>query len=100
MAGRPPGTPNKDKPFRAALIRQIAAAENDPDRLDRIAKALADKAEAGDVQAIREIADRLDGKVPQGIVGDNESDPISIQTTDDRELARLIMAIFRSAKVD
>src|SRR5262245_26554875 len=30
----------------------------------------------GDVAAIREIADRLDGRVPQAIVGDDESDPI------------------------
>lgn len=32
----------------------------------------------GDVPAIREIADRLDGKVAQAIVGDDELDPINI----------------------
>lgn len=31
----------------------------------------------GDVPAIREIADRLDGKVPQAVVGDGEHDPIN-----------------------
>jgi hypothetical protein len=36
----------------------------------------------GDVAAIREIADRLDGKVPQSIVGDDESDPIRYAITD------------------
>lgn len=31
--------------------------------------------EKGDVQAIREIADRLDGKVPQGVIGGDPDDP-------------------------
>jgi hypothetical protein len=67
--------PAKDKPFRAALVRKIVAAENDPDALDRIAEALKAKALEGDVQAIREIADRLDGKVPQGVIGGDDDDP-------------------------
>ncbi len=28
----------------------------------------------GDVQAIKEVADRLDGKVPQGLIGGDEGD--------------------------
>jgi len=32
----------------------------------------------GDVSSIREIADRLDGKVPQAVVGDDEHDPVGI----------------------
>lgn len=32
----------------------------------------------GDVPSIREIADRIDGKVPQALVGDNEQDPINM----------------------
>ena len=37
----------------------------------------------GDVSAIREIADRLDGRVPQAIVGDDESDPIRYAISDE-----------------
>ncbi len=40
-----------------------------------IAEALVDKARSGDVQAIKEVADRLDGKVPQGLIGGDEGDP-------------------------
>ena len=64
MAGRPLGAENKDKRFKAALIRY---ADADPRRLDELAKTLWDTAAGGDVTATREIADRLDGKVPQGI---------------------------------
>jgi len=48
------------------------------DRLRAVADALVTKAIQGDVPAIKEIADRLDGKVPQAIVGDNEHDPINM----------------------
>ena len=81
MAGRPPGSVNKDKPFRDALRMEIAAAqdENDTKSLRRIARALLEKGADGDVPAIKEIADRLDGKVSQPIDGDGEGGPIAIQ---------------------
>lgn len=35
--------------------------------------------EQGEVSAIRELADRLDGKVPQGVIGGDDADnPINI----------------------
>lgn len=68
----------RDKPFRDALRMEIADADGDFKRLRKIAAALADKAETGDVQAIKEIADRLDGKVAQAITGDDELDPIKV----------------------
>lgn len=76
--GRPIGSPNKDKPFRAALRRQ--ASEN-PDLLDKIALKLLELAASGDVPAAREIGDRLDGKVPQAVVGDNEHPPVGFIVT-------------------
>src|SRR4051812_36245020 len=57
--GRPIGSVNREKPFNVAL--QIAL-RRDPLRLRRIAEKLAQKAEDGDLAAIREVADRLDGK--------------------------------------
>jgi hypothetical protein len=78
MAGRPPGAQNKDKPFRQALRMELAAAGEDLKRLRAIARALLDKAETGDTAAIKELADRLDGRPAQAVVGDAESDPVHI----------------------
>ena len=41
-------------------------------KLREVADALVSRAIAGDVQAIKEVADRIDGKVPQALVGDSE----------------------------
>jgi len=57
----------RDKPFRDALRMEIASAGEDHKALRAVAVALLGKAMMGDVQAIKELADRLDGKVPQGI---------------------------------
>lgn len=78
-----PGGRKKEKPFRDALRIAIAAAteDNNPRALRRIACSLLDRASEGDVAAIREVADRLDGKVAQGIIGGDDDDaPVQIQT--------------------
>jgi prolyl-tRNA editing enzyme YbaK/EbsC (Cys-tRNA(Pro) deacylase) len=77
MAGRPKGSENKDKPFREALRMELAAAGRNHKQLRSIAKALLAKAETGDVVAIKEVADRLDGKAPQAVIGDAEN-PINL----------------------
>lgn len=79
--GRPAGSENKDKPFRDALRKAIADAGDDRPRLRNVANALLDKAEGGDVQAIKEIGDRLDGKVPQGHDG-GDGGPITVKIID------------------
>jgi hypothetical protein len=78
---RPPGSENKDKPYREALRRAIARAdqnENDPHALDRIAERHLAQAASGDMQAIRELADRLDGKATQLLGGDKEAGAVNI----------------------
>jgi hypothetical protein len=57
----------RDKPFRDALRMQLAAAGDDHKALREIADALIVQAKTGDIQAIREIGDRLDGKPAQAI---------------------------------
>ena len=69
--GRPIGSVNREKPFNDALR---IALRGDPLRLRRIAEKLAEKAEEGDLGAIRELADRLDGKPPQAHTGEVSSD--------------------------
>jgi hypothetical protein len=66
----------RNKPFRDALRVEIAAAGDDNKALRAIARALMEQAAGGDIQAIREFADRVDGKVPQGHGGDDELGPV------------------------
>lgn len=64
-----------DKIWRDAIMRAVRRLNGDPvmghgpkeQRLDRLADALVCKGIEGDVAAIREIADRLDGKAIQAI---------------------------------
>lgn len=64
MAGRPPS----EKTFANMLRVAIKEAHSKgKDRLRAVADALVEKGIAGDVPAIREIADRLDGKVQQDV---------------------------------
>lgn len=64
---RPKGAQNKDKPFREALRMELAEAGDNHKALRRVARALIAKAAEGDVQAIKEIGDRLDGKPSQAV---------------------------------
>lgn len=66
VKGRSGTNKGKDKPWSDAL--RIAVFRDDVDgkrRLLKIAQACADAALAGDMQAIKEIGDRLDGKPAQ-----------------------------------
>src|SRR5437588_9384696 len=69
--GRPIGSTNRQKPFNDALR---IALRGDPLRLRRIADKLATLAEGGDLGAIREVADRLDGKPLQAHKGEDGGD--------------------------
>jgi hypothetical protein len=71
--GAPKGNTNSSKNNRlwAETIRR-AVVQSDAERLRRIAEALLNKAEEGDIQAIKEVGDRLDGKPTQTIAGAGE----------------------------
>ncbi len=72
----------RDKPFRDALRMEIASAGEDRKALRAVAQALLGKAMMGDVQAIKELGDRLDGKPAQAVVGGDEEDaPVQIEVT-------------------
>ena len=65
QSGNPNGRPKAGLAFTDQLRLELARRDRDGvTRLRKIAAALVDKAEAGDVQAIREIADRVDGRPP------------------------------------
>jgi hypothetical protein len=71
--GAPVGNQNScsDNRLWANTIRR-AIAQSDPERLRRIAEALLNKAEEGDLQAMKELGDRVDGKPAQSIAVGNE----------------------------
>lgn len=68
------GNKNSSKNNRlwAETIRR-AVVQSDSERLRRIAEALLVKAEEGDMSAIRELGDRLDGKPTQIIEGGGDN---------------------------
>lgn len=89
-SGNPGGRP-KHKPFQEALRMEMLAAERGEaceakqGSLRWNARQLLEK---GDVPAIKEIADRLDGKVPQAVVGDDEHNAINVVAKVIREVVR------------
>ncbi len=77
QSGNPNGRP-KSRPFKDALdriLKEESKGENESNGLDEIVRALYTKAKTGDVPAIKEIAERYDGKVPQAVIGGDEDDP-------------------------
>jgi hypothetical protein len=83
--GRPIGSVNRQKPFTDAL--RVALLSGGGRRLRVIADKLAEKAEQGDLQAIQQIADRLDGKPAQAI---ERGDIQSVRHLSDLELLEII----------
>ncbi len=74
-SGNPGGRP-KTKHWRDAIRRAVLDTEEpDPNsavrNIDRLALALVEKALSGDVPAMKEIGDRLDGKPSQAITGED-----------------------------
>lgn len=59
---------SKNNRLWANTLRR-AVVQADGERLRRIAEKLLDQAEEGNIQAIKELGDRLDGKAAQAIVG-------------------------------
>ena len=66
----------KDKRVWGKVVRKLAVQE-DYRRIHNVAEALFRKAEDGDIAAIKELGDRIDGKSEQTISGDSEQ-PITI----------------------
>lgn len=77
MAGAPIGNTNGKKENRLwadAIRRKVVQGKS----LDGLAQKLIDLATAGDMAALKELGDRLDGKAPQAITG-ADGGPLQLQ---------------------
>lgn len=71
------GNRAKGKRWQSALVKRIEALQ----AMDTLADALITEALTGNVQALKEIADRLDGKAMQGVeVSGLDGDAIQVNT--------------------
>jgi len=67
---------SKDNRVWGKTVRKLAVQE-DYKRIHKVAEALFKKAEEGDVSAIKELGDRIDGKSMQEITGNSDA-PITV----------------------
>ena len=74
QSGNPKGRPSP-KPFKEAMQ---ALVEGNREALVMAANALMARAMTGDVAALKEVADRLDGKVPSTVGGSTEVGPVRL----------------------
>ena len=96
--GGQPGNNNagKGKPWRDAINRALETRTKsriDGKReLDELANKLIDLALAGDMTAMKEFGDRVEGKPAQAIIGGDADDPpIRIQELSDERLAAIAL---------
>lgn len=82
----------KERIWRNALERAVKRAIADKVdylQIDALADAIVAAGLAGDVSALKEIGDRIDGKVPQALIGsdDPEDAPLTVQLIELRAVA-------------
>lgn len=95
-SGNPGGRPKRGKIITDALVVKLRQAEGS--KLLALCDKLIELALDGEVSAIKEIFDRVEGKAPQPIVGDEEN-PVIIEHARAREFItrRILEAAAQSA---
>jgi hypothetical protein len=82
--GAPIGNQNakRQRIWHAAILRALDARDKSridgKKELDALAEKLLDLVATGDLAALKEFGDRLDGKPAQAIVGDEDSPPVQV----------------------
>lgn len=84
QSGNPGGRP-KTKPFVEAIREEVQEADGNRTKLQAIAAKLVEKAMEGDMAAIKEVADRLDGKPAQALQHQGESQIVFVRSLPDDE---------------
>ena len=88
MAGAPVGNKNAASrtprywrdAIQRALEKRSQSRADGIQEIDALADELLKLVAAGDLGALKEFGDRMDGKPPQAIVGDDERDPVRTVT--------------------
>lgn len=80
----------KAKRWQKAIERALArsSGESVDAGLDTAANKLVSAANAGDQWALKELGERIDGKVAQAIIGDSSEDPLNVKVQGAIELVR------------
>lgn len=73
MAGNSNSGRRQEKPFRDALMMQIKAAGDNHKVLREIADTVLSECRGGNMDAIKFMAERVDGKVAQPVAGDTDN---------------------------
>ena len=75
-----PNPANNGRPWKAAIARALARAEADGKftDLNKLADKLLEKAAEGDMAALKELGDRLDGRSVQAIAGADGTGPVEL----------------------
>lgn len=81
--GAPIGNHNatKNRPWRQAIDRALArrSKQSQTEALDALADKFLDAVETGDIQAMKEFGDRLDGKSKQQVeLGSDQENPLRL----------------------
>jgi hypothetical protein len=82
--GAPVGNQNaaRAKVWRSAIMRALERRKPADERrqaIDELADKLIELVALGDLGALKEFGDRMDGKPAQAIVGDDDAPPISVK---------------------
>jgi hypothetical protein len=73
MAGNANSGRRQEKPFRDAMMVEIKAAGDNHKLLREIACVVLEECRGGNMEAIKFMAERVDGKVAQPIAGDTDN---------------------------
>ena len=85
----PHGNPGKDKLLRTALLMELKSKGEDMPELRQIARNCIDLALKSEAWAVKEIADRLDGKPAPTVTAETSEKRSEFDWTDDELLALL-----------
>ena len=79
-SGNPKGQPHRTKIWRDAIVRAIKRRElKDPLAMEKLADKLLNAIDDGDIAAMKEFGDRVDGKVSQPVGGADDLPPQKVQ---------------------
>jgi hypothetical protein len=102
MAGNANSGRRQEKPFRDALRLELAALGADSKALREVAKKLIAEAMNGEQWAVKELADRIDGKVATPLTGADGEEPVRLDlgidalTAEERAVLREMVGRRRS----